>query len=318
MLYRFDPDEHGVVASEARAPDVESFLGLHYPASDIPRQARALYVSNWLRMIPDVDCSPVPIVPNAGPDEPRALDLSFAVLRSVSPVHIEYLRNMSVRASMSISIVRDERLLGLIACHHWEPRHVPLEVRSACELLGRVVSLKLAAIEEMAAKARLAALRKEAAVLSEVMRTADAEPTCALLARGDALLRLVGAAGAAIRNTSGLHLIGATPARSEVEDLVSWLEREGSNVVSTHALGRLYPPARQFVRQASGLLSISIPTHPPTFVLWFRPELREVVTWAGDPSPPQLDAGDERIRPRRSFELRSSSRGSRRGGRPTT
>lgn len=304
MLYRFDPDdEHGAVVDEARAAGVESFLGLHYPASDIPWQARALYVSNWLRLIPDIEYTPVPIVPGAGATEARPLDLSFALLRSVSPVHVEYLRNMKVRASMSISIVRDQRLVALIACHHSTPRYVPSAVRSACELLARVISLKLAAVEELSAKARLTALRRSGAVLADAMRAATGEPTSALLGHGAELLRLVNAPGAAIRNSSGLHLVGSTPKRKEVEDLVAWLERGGSPVVSTSFLCRLYPAAHDLARHASGLLAIAIPTRPPAFVVWFRPELRETVCWAGDPTPPRPDPLDQRIRPRRSFDV---------------
>lgn len=303
MLYRFDEDDHGEVISEARATDVESFLGLHYPASDIPWQARMLYVSNWLRLIPDIDYAPVPIVPSAGAADPRPLDLSLAVLRSVSPVHIEYLRNMKVRASMSISIVAAQRLRALVACHHRDPRHVPLPARSACELLGRLVSLQLAALEELDTRAKLARLRRIAAQLGEAMRTAPAEPTSALLAHTDALLRVVDASGAAIRNDAGIHLVGATPSREEVGAIIDWLERGDTPVFETSSLWRICPAAIGCVREASGLLAVAIPTRPRAFVLWFRPELAQTVSWAGIPTVPRPDPLDQRIRPRRSFEV---------------
>ena len=303
MLYRFDEDDHGEVVSEARAPGVESFLGLHYPASDIPQQARMLYVSSWLRLIPDVEYTPVPIVPRAGPGDPRPLDLSRAVLRSVSPVHIEYLRNMKVRASMSTSIIASQRLRALIACHHREPRYVPPRIRAACELLGRLVSLQLGALEALDTKAKLARLRTGSVVLGEAMRNARAEPTSALLAHAGALLELVDATGAAIRNAAGVHLVGATPAQDEVEEIIEWLERRDAPVFETRSLPRVCPAAYALPRHASGLLAISIPTRPRGFILWFRPELPETVAWAGDPSLPRPDPLALRVHPRRSFEV---------------
>ncbi len=302
MLYQFDEDDHGEVISEARADDVESFLGLHYPASDIPWQARLLYATNWLRLIPDVDYTPVPIVPRAGATDPRPLDLSLAVLRSVSPIHIEYLRNMRVRASMSISIVESQRLRALVACHHRTPRHVPLPVRGACELLGRLVSLQLVALEEREKKANLRKLEESVARLAEALRTAPGEPTSALLAHADAMLRLVGAGGAAIRNGTGVHLVGATPTRAEVDAIIDWLERRDTPVFETSSFSRICPAASGCVRQASGILAVTIPTRPRGFLLWFRPELSRTVAWAGDPEVPRPDPLDRRIRPRRSFE----------------
>ena len=135
LLYRFDDEGHGDVIEESLAEGVDSYLGLRFPASDIPRQAREMYLLNWLRLIPDSSYVPVSLVPAQRPDTGTPLDLSFATLRSVSPVHLEYLRNMGVGASMSISLVRAEMLWGLIACHHRSPRHVSLGARAACEVI---------------------------------------------------------------------------------------------------------------------------------------------------------------------------------------
>ena len=142
MFYRFHDDGHGSVDAEARQPGLEPYLGLHYPASDIPAQARQLYLKNWLRLIVDARATPVQIVPTLRPDTQAPLDLSFAVLRSVSPIHLEYMANMGVRASMSMSLIVKNRLWGLISClDHTGPRRISYEMRAACEFIARLTSL---------------------------------------------------------------------------------------------------------------------------------------------------------------------------------
>jgi light-regulated signal transduction histidine kinase (bacteriophytochrome) len=302
LFYQFHDDDHGEVVAEARAEHVESFLGLHFPASDIPRQARALYTANWLRLIPDVDYAPVTIVPRSAAEDPRPLDLSRCFLRSVSPVHVEYLKNMNVSASMSVSIVRDGRLRALVACHHREPRYLPFFVRDTCELLARGVSLKLVGVEELDRKMELTARRAIVSTLSEHMRAAPGGPTSGLLAHGAELLDLVRATGAAVRDGHGVRLIGSTPPAGEVDAIIAWLQRREAPVFETSTLPRVCPAALDLAATASGLLALSIPTRPPTHVLWFRPELPQTVAWAGEPLTPKPDPLDQRIRPRRSFE----------------
>ena len=143
MVYQFQPDESGAVIAEAKHQDLEPFLGLRYPASDIPKQARDLYLLNRMRIIPDANYTPAALTPALNPITGKPLDLSFSVLRSVSPMHLEYLANMGVDASMSLSLVIEGRLWGLIAGHHRTPRYVPHAVRSACELFAQMISLQL-------------------------------------------------------------------------------------------------------------------------------------------------------------------------------
>ena len=145
MVYRFLDDDAGVVVSEDAAPDIGSFLNHHFPASDIPRQARALYVRNRIRVIPDTRYTPAPIRPE-GPA--TKVDLSDVALRSVSPVHLEYLANMGVRASASVSIVKDDILWGLIACHHSSPREMPYDIRLAAMSLAADLSRQIRAKED--------------------------------------------------------------------------------------------------------------------------------------------------------------------------
>ena len=160
MVYRFDADWNGEVIAEERRPDLNPFLGLHYPATDIPAQARRLYTVNWTRLIADIGYEPVPLHPVFDPETDAPLDLSFATLRSVSPIHVEYLSNMGVTASMSISIVVDDRLWGLVACHHYSGPHRPSQdSRAAAEFLGQVASQVV--VERERADAREAALETQ-------------------------------------------------------------------------------------------------------------------------------------------------------------
>ncbi len=158
MVYRFDPDGSGEVIAESARSSLDPYLGLHYPASDIPKQARALYERNWLRIIADVDAAPVPVLPARDPHG-RLLDLSMSSLRTVSPIHLEYLRNMGVAASLSVSILRGGKLWGLFACHHTEPRHLSLERRTGAELFGQMFSLILESREREAETAYEASSR---------------------------------------------------------------------------------------------------------------------------------------------------------------
>ena len=174
IVYQFQPDDSGVAIAEAKAGDLEPYLGLHYPASDIPKQARELYLRNWTRVIPDASYSPAPIIPAANPLTGQPLDLSFSILRSVSPLHLEYLRNLGVAASMSLSIIVDQKLWGLIACHHREPRQVPQMLRSICELFTQMISLQLGeklATEEQGERLRMKSIHAE--LVEAMVRDSD-------------------------------------------------------------------------------------------------------------------------------------------------
>ncbi|RYD72046.1 MAG: GAF domain-containing protein, partial [Verrucomicrobiaceae bacterium] len=153
MIYRFDPEWNGEVIAEIKAEGMDPYLGLHYPASDIPEQARKLYLRNWLRLIVDASYEPAPLLPVMNPDTGKPLDLSNSFLRSVSPVHLEYLRNMGVSASMSISLIREGQLWGLIACHHRVPRDLSFARRAACQLVGQIMSAEITNKENAAHQA---------------------------------------------------------------------------------------------------------------------------------------------------------------------
>lgn len=304
MLYRFSSEGHGSVDAECKSDGLEPFLGLHYPASDIPRQARELYLRSWLRIIPDARHTPAAIVPALRPDGGGPLDLSLAVLRSVSPIHLEYMANMGSRASMSVSLVVRGRLWGLISClNHSGPRQLGYALRSACEVLGRLVSLQISAAEDREAADQREARRGVQEALAEAMREAE-EPLEALLSRPEALLSLVGATGAAVVRGGEAEVCGDAPSPAFAAALSRWLDERGeAGIFSTARLSSEFPPALQEAHAASGALSFGLPGRDRRRLIWFRPEQLRTVAWGGDPrKPAQLDPS-MRLRPRRSFEL---------------
>lgn len=297
MFYQFEDDDHGWVRAEDRAPGETAYLGLHFPASDIPAQARALYVRNPIRVIPDRAYAPSAIVPDAPP-----LDLSGAILRSVSPVHLEYLANMGVRASMSISIVRDGRLVALIACHDRAVRHVAPPERAAAQLVGRIVGLHLAGKRAGAGAARRTSTAIALRALRDRLHEVGIER--GLVESGPRLLELTGATGAAVVVSGRVTTIGRAPGAADVARIVERLAAEPDDEVHAHdALpARLTEPSPELRAHASGVLAVSIPKPSPDWVLWFRPEIARTVSWAGDPRKP-LEGSRDRPQPRRSFEL---------------
>jgi two-component system, chemotaxis family, sensor kinase Cph1 len=305
VIYRFDSDGHGSVVAEAKDELLPPYLGLHYPASDIPLQARALYLLNWLRIIPDARYERAVMVPAARPDTHAALDLSYAVLRSVSPVHLEYMRNMGATASMSISLVTSGRLWGLISCvHHQGTRYVGYEDRSACEVIGRLTSLQTSALEELERSAFRASRRAPIDALERSMRAGLGEVLEPLADQAETLLSLVGATGAALSTESSRQLVGLCPAEGEIDSLLDWLDSQGhAEVFSTACLSALYPAASAWQKTASGLLCVSLPGKTRRRLLWFRPEVAQTINWSGDPSKDLVPDASARLHPRRSFEL---------------
>ena len=300
LVYRFTEAWDGVVVAQDGDGALPSYLGLRFPASDIPRQARELYRMNRVRIIPDADYTPQPIrMATPGPAGP--LDLSASVLRSVSPVHLEYMRNMGTAASMSVSILVEGRLWGLVSCHHATPRLVSLQVRSACDFLAQVAALQISALERTAEASRRVEL---AAVQAELLARMARERRFAsgLALRPSAWLALAGAAGAAAAVEGEVTTAGLTPERSQILELIDWLTRTGQDeVFSTASLGAEFPPARAYAEVASGVLAIRTSQLHPSYVLWFRPEVISEVTWGGDPNK-AVEEATGRLTPRKSFE----------------
>ncbi|HEU5042108.1 MAG TPA: GAF domain-containing protein, partial [Gemmatimonadales bacterium] len=303
LVYRFDHDWNGQVVAEDRSEAYPSLLDHWFPASDIPAQARELYRLNRWRLIADAGYRPVPLVPADNPRTGRPLDLSFAALRSVSPVHLEYLRNMGVTASMSVSLLQDGGVWGLVSCHHSAPRTVSFEVRAACDFIGHLLSLQLAGRERAAEYEHRIRLKSAQGRLLAAM--AEEDPYIrGLLRDPDELLGFAAATGAAVLFEGDCSLVGATPPEADVQALVDWLLEHGrEEVFHTNQLPTLVPGGDRYRERACGLLAIPLSSLHRSYVLWFRGEVLQTVRWGGDPRKPVLpDGAGERLHPRRSFE----------------
>lgn len=303
MVYRFHPDGSGEVIAEVAGPGLEPFLGLHYPASDIPRQARQLYQRNWLRIIADINAAPAPLlstpVHNAG-----LLDLSMSVLRAVSPIHIEYLRNMGVAASMSVSILRDGKLWGLFACHHYAPHHLSFEKRTAAELFGQMYSWLLEAREretDIAYETRAHHIQER---LIE-RAAAQAHSKRAILDFVADYRQMIECDGIAVWSDDEITLDGETPTEAEVQDLIGFINRTSPGRICASAeIAKIYAAGEAFRARAAGFLAIPISRTPRDCLIFFRREMLRSVNWAGDPHKTYSEGPlGARLTPRKSFEL---------------
>jgi chemotaxis family two-component system sensor kinase Cph1 len=299
MVYRFDEDWNGEVVAEDRRPDLNPFLGLHYPATDIPAQARRLYTVNWTRLIADIGYVPVPLHPVFDPSTGAPLDLSHSTLRSVSPIHVEYLSNMGVGASMSISLVVDDELWGLVACHHYSGSHRPShDARAAAEFLGQVTSQIV--VDRERADTREAALTTQSAMATVTSRiSASAESPLLSLVDDPDLLTMMDAQGAALCYDGVLTTRGQVLDEAGLYAVAAALEDPEQYATATDEVGRLVPG----VVDVAGALRIG--SAPDRWLLWLRPELEQVVDWGGDPTNKLLAASEGpevRLSPRRSFD----------------
>jgi light-regulated signal transduction histidine kinase (bacteriophytochrome) len=304
MIYRFDQDGSGEVIAESARADLESYLGLRYPASDIPRQARVLYERNWLRLIADINCAPSPIEPALDP-EGRPLDLSRSILRSVSPIHVEYLRNMGVSASMSVSILRDGKLWGLFACHHYAPHRVSFGRRTAAELFGQMFSFLM----ENRERENESAYELRAQKLHQQLVTAMANEGTqfeSIVSHLDEIADLLACDGIGVWIKGRATLKGLTPTESEFAELVAFLDSKNisSEVYARHDIGAEFPSARAFAERSAGMLVVPLSRPSRDYLVFFRKEVARSVNWAGDPAKPvTIGPLGDRLTPRKSFHL---------------
>jgi two-component system, chemotaxis family, sensor kinase Cph1 len=305
MIYRFLEDGSGCVIAEDKEAELPTFLNHHYPTSDIPKQARELYIRNVVRVIPDVNYTPAPIAPQICPATGGALDMRDCTLRSVSPIHIQYLKNMNVRASMSVSIVRDGTLWGLVACHHTSPKLVSYEIREVCKHVAQILSQQIATREETET------LRQEhlftAARLELIYQLSHTEEPVdeALRARASKLLEFIPSDGLAVYAHGVITTAGHCPDCDQLRELSNWLLRAKSPpLYATDRFSESFAPAEAYRMSASGLLSIIVSVGAPLVLLWFRAERAEIVNWAGNPHKP-VETGPRPgvLTPRASFDL---------------
>ena len=301
MVYRFLEDDAGVVVGEEVAAHERSFLNHHFPASDIPKQARALYVRNLVRVIPDVGYAPAPLTPAWR--EPEALDMSDCALRSVSPVHVQYLRNMGVAASASVSIVKDGALWGLVACHNASPRQLGPDVRAACRALAGALSRQIKAREETDSYRERVRLRThEDHIVDLLLREGSLDD--AISNHLGTIMGMLDSDGVAVLRGSELVKGGRCPSDAEIRKLIGWLAGRpgGQPTYATQSLVAHYqlPPAEQGL--AGGILSMTLSTTEPWVVVWFRAEEVQVVNWAGNPHEKMTQGPGGTLNPRASFE----------------
>lgn len=308
MVYKFDPDGHGKIIAEARHPRLETLLGHQYPSTDIPQRARALYLANRVRVLVDVHYQPAPLVPlqlPADPDGGRpaadALDMSMCALRSMSPLHLQYLKNMGVSGTLVVSLVREGQLWGLIAAHHDSPRALSPALRAACDLLAEVAATRIAAIENYAHAQVAILVRRLEQRLVEATST-EGDWRLALFRNPRALLQPLEATGAALFHDGEWLTTGEVPSTPELRELLLWVDgRYAGAPFATASVGKEDPLLDALTPVASGVLAVKLSNQRPDYLMWFRKEQLRTVTWAGDPVKPTVDDDPLTLSPRRSF-----------------
>jgi chemotaxis family two-component system sensor kinase Cph1 len=303
MVYRFDPDGHGKVIAEARHARLESLLGHHYPASDIPAQARALYLRNRVRMLVDVDYVPQPLEPALHPATGAPLDMSMCHLRSMSPLHLQYLRNMGVTATLTASLVHGGKLWGLIAAHHYAPRCLHHPMRAAADLLSEVASTRIAAIENYAHVQVALMVRRLEQHLVEAT-SAEGDWRAALFRNPRLLLQPLEATGAVLFHAGETVVSGEVPTLPELRALLDWMraQPEQPQPLAVNALAKLAPALASLAPTASGVLAVRLSARPGDYLVWLRKEQLHSVTWAGEPHHKTMAGNDPlQLSPRHSF-----------------
>ena len=302
-IYRFAPDESGEVTAEAVRPDLPPWLGLRYPASDIPQQARAMYLKNWLRFIPDASYVPARLVPLRPPRSSRPPDMTYAVLRSVSPIHIQYLHNLGSAATMTVSLIQDGQLWGMITCHHLTPKLVSYELRDLCQFIAKTFSALLGSKEKQDEQAyQLQVSERQARLFEHVSNTPNFIE--GLYQQTPTLLDVIDCGGAAVCFDGEIITLGATPSRPQIEELMAWLRANvQQDIFYTDSYAALNPAGLALRGTASGFIAASLAEAPGNYLLWFRPEVVQTVSWAGQNEKPQQLADSQLfLSPRQSFE----------------
>ena len=301
MVYHFDHDGHGHVIAESLADGYHSYLGQRFPASDIPRQARELYTLNRIRLIHDANYTPAKLVPAINPVTGAPNDLSFAALRSVSPIHLQYMRNMNTLASMSVSLIVKGKLWGLISCHNETPCPVAFEQRTACEQLGQILALSIESREDAnELQFRLDLRRIMVSMLGGLTQGANFIDNMSSVF--PALLKFERASGVAIIVDDRLLTYGDTPPEVQLRELVAWLSTKAhGDIFHTDNLSSVYPPGAGMTHNASGILALPISRIHKHYLIWFRPEVVHTIDWAGNPNAKDSAGPLGQLTPRTSF-----------------
>lgn len=298
--YVYEPDGEGEVVAEVRSGDVESFLGLRYPAWDVPTQARALQVRHPLRILQQVQHVPAAILTDDETNPP--LDLSLAHTRGVSPVHLEYLRNMQVEGTMSLGIVVGGKLWGMFAGHHMTAKPLAGDIRVALDIFGQMFALLL----QQALEARKARGRSVGVELRRSI-AADGADAAALVAKFDEfaprLTEALGADGVALISGERTLTHGTTPPAPVLAILAPLRGGESDQMLlNIDNLGKFAPLAGCDTGASAGALVISSDDHSRLRLMFFREETVRKLTWAGNPEAQMSGAvATTRLSPRASF-----------------
>lgn len=302
MIYSFDSEWNGFVEAEVMEEGMESYLGFTFPASDIPKQARELYLKNPYRFIPDRAFTPVKLFPVINPSTGAFIDLSECNLRSVVAVHLEYLKNMGVTSSMSTRILKDDKLWGLIACHHRTAKTPSYQMCSVFELISNVLSARITSLLNSESHAVDSKISERYTKLVEDVYKHDSIEQAFLASPG--ITELFNASGAAIVHGERISTTGITPDKSSLEDLVLWLHtRQLTNIFHTDSLASQHDIAKDYKDDASGLLVLPIDPQEDEYVMVFRPEVLKVINWGGDPAERiRFEENEKNYHPRNSFK----------------
>lgn len=302
MVYKFLEDGHGEVIAEVKNEDLEPFYGLHYPASDIPKQARELYKLNYTRIIADVNTESAAILTH---QQDTPVDLTNSVLRAVSPIHIQYLKNMGVASSFSISLIAHGELWGLIACHNYSPKFIDYKAREAAKLIGKIVSSALEYREEEEQTEQNNNYQLAINLLNFHL-TKDEDLVSALTKQEYTIKDIIGATGVAIAFENEITTIGQTPDEDQLKELFTWLKVTMEDAVYyTHRLPEVFQPAKAYKQIGSGIIACMTSKDLNEMIVWFRPEQITSIDWAGNPDKPAVIAADGlmNLSPRNSFEI---------------
>lgn len=303
LMYSFDKDWNGTVIAEDKDERLEQYLGQTFPASDVPKQARDMYLKNPYRLIPNRNYQPIRLYPVINPVTNAFIDLSDCNLRGVVAVHLEYMKNMAIKASMSIRVIYNQSLWGLISCHHIEDKYLNYEICSIFEWLSELISNRLSMVLNEDSHRRTQLLQLQRQAITDRIYATDQLLSGLLAEEADTILTLFKANGAVMVINGRMESIGILPPKDELENLLLWLEGKSFNTIfSSSHLSEEYEDAAEFAAEASGLLFIPIESERAEFVVCFRPEVLQDINWGGDPNQTiTFDKDGKNYHPRNSF-----------------
>lgn len=304
MVYRFDADGHGEIIGEHTREGLEPFLHRHYPATDILGCAREPYLRHKVRLVVDTRCVPVPLVPRVSPITGEQLDLSMSVLQRISPMHAQNLQDMGVMGTVVASLIHEGKLWGLLSCHHHAAKHLPYDLRAAVELVAEVASTRISALEHFAEAQAEVLVRRLEHRLIEATST-DGDWRRALFNTPRQLLQPVGATGAALLFDGEVEVTGDVPSTPDLRALVAFLDAQDmAPVFACSSIAKRAPQLRALTAVAAGVLAVRVGGGPGEYLVWFRREQLQDVTWGGNPNAAVVFNGTMDHSPRRSFAAR--------------